>query len=33
MTMADMVAFTDVAFGAETRSHMATQDDIDALMG
>lgn len=33
MTMADMVAFTDVAFGGEIRSREATQEDIDALMG
>ncbi len=31
--MADMVALTDVAYGGETRSREATQEDIDALMG
>lgn len=30
--MADMVAFTDVAFGGDERPRMATQEDIDAFM-
>ena len=32
LTMADFIAFTDVAFGDDSRAPKATQADIDALM-